>query len=184
MTRRFVLLDRDGTLNEERHYLSDPDDMALIPGVAEGLRRLRDLGLGLVVVTNQAGIAYGYFDEARLDAIHDRLRALLAAEGVTLEGIYHCPHGPNDGCACRKPRPGLALAAAREHGFDPARSFMVGDKAADMGVAAALGIPGILVRTGHGAETAAQPDRGGADVVVNDLRGAVREIEQRLKGRG
>ena len=173
--RRFVLLDRDGTLIVEKHYLSDPDAVELIEGAAEGLRRLADRDLGLVVVTNQSAIGRGYLDEDTLALIHARLLELLRAEGVTLDGIYFCPHHPDAGCECRKPRTGMALRAAGEHGFDPARSFVVGDAASDMELARGLGATGVLVRTGYGAETEARSPRP-ADVVADDLRAAAGRI--------
>src|SRR5271166_4576848 len=109
---RFVALDRDGTIIVERQYLSDPEAVELLPGAAAGLRTMRNLGLGLVVVTNQSAVGRGYFDLARLDEIHGRLRELLAGEDVTIDGIYVCPHTPEDGCRCRKPLPILLKRAA------------------------------------------------------------------------
>ena len=90
-SKRFVILDRDGTVIVERHYLSDPAQVELLPNAVEGLRHMRELGFGLVLVTNQSGIGRGYFSEAQLTQIHDRLRAALKAEGLTLDGIYYCP---------------------------------------------------------------------------------------------
>ena len=153
--RRFVLLDRDGTLIVERHYLSDPDQVELIPGAAAGLRRLRERGLGLAVVTNQSGIGRGFFDAARLAEIHQRLIEMLRAERVELDGIYFCPHHPDEACGCRKPQPALALRAAAELGFDATRAFVVGDMASDVALGRALGATTLLVRTGHGAATLA-----------------------------
>ena len=118
--RRFVMLDRDGTIIAERDYLADPAGVELLPGALAGLRRLQGAGFGLVVLTNQSGVARGYVSEARLAEIHARMRDLLAAGDVALDGVYHCPHAPEANCACRKPATGLALAAAAEHGFDPA----------------------------------------------------------------
>lgn len=181
MSRRFVLLDRDGTVIEERHYLSDPDEVALIPGAAAGLRALREQGLGLVLVTNQSGIGRGYFDRARLAEIHERLIALLAAEDLAFDGIYFCPHTPDDGCACRKPRTGLIEQAAREHGFEPAESFVVGDLPSDVALGRAIGATTLLVRTGHGARTEAEGESS-ADRVVDDLLAAAHEIRQRVAG--
>jgi D-glycero-D-manno-heptose 1,7-bisphosphate phosphatase len=155
-TQRFVFLDRDGTLNVERHYLSDPDQLELLPNVAAGLWKLREAGFGLVVVTNQSGIARGYFDESRLAAIHHRLREMLAAEGVALDAIYHCPHGPADACRCRKPAPGMIEQAARDLKFDPAACVMIGDKACDVDLGHAVGAASILVRTGYGSRCAAE----------------------------
>ena len=154
MTRRFVLLDRDGTIIPERHYLADPSLVELLPGVAEALRRLQRMGLGLAVLTNQSGIGRGLFDNARLDQIHGRLRTLLAAEDVLLDGIYYCPHLPEDHCSCRKPETGLVEHAARELGFDPTASFMVGDKPCDIDLGRRVGATTFLVCTGYGRETA------------------------------
>ncbi len=172
--RRFVLIDRDGTLNVEKNYLSDPDHLELIPGAAAAIRRLRQAGLGICVVTNQSGIARGYFGLDRLAEIHARLGELLAAEGAQVDGIYICPHGPDDDCACRKPLPGLIEQAAAEHGFDPARAFVVGDKEADVGMGRAVGAVTLLVRTGYGRATEAKGTR--AHHVVDDLAAAAEMI--------
>src|SRR5438128_1975955 len=107
MKRRYVLLDRDGTINVERHYLATPEGLDLLPNPLTGLRRLVEWSVGLVVVSNQSGVARGYIEPAALDAIHERLRQLLAAGGVALEGIYTCMHLDEHGCNCRKPKPGL-----------------------------------------------------------------------------
>jgi D-glycero-D-manno-heptose 1,7-bisphosphate phosphatase len=178
--RRFVLLDRDGTIIVEKHYLSDPDGVELIAGAAEGLRSLQRLGLGLVIVTNQSAIGRGYFDGARLAEIHARLAELLAAEGVRLDGVYVCPHHPDAGCACRKPAPGLVLQAAAELGFDPAECFVVGDMASDVGLGRAVGATSLLVRTGYGAETEARGEAA-PDHVVDGLREAAELVAGALR---
>lgn len=178
MSRRFVLIDRDGTINVEKHYLSDPDQLELYPGVGAAIRRLNRLDLGVAVVTNQSGVARGYFDLARLDEIHTRLFALLEGEGAAIDGIYICPHGPKDDCDCRKPLPGMVQQAALEHHFDPARSFMIGDKEVDVELGHAVGAVSILVRTGHGGEYAVDTK---ADHVVDDLPAAVGLIERLLE---
>ncbi|MGQ0634645.1 MAG: D-glycero-alpha-D-manno-heptose-1,7-bisphosphate 7-phosphatase [Planctomycetaceae bacterium] len=186
--KRYVLLDRDGTINVERQYLSHPRQVELLPGAAAGLRAMQAAGLGLIVVTNQSGIARGYFDDERVDAIHRHLEKLLVAEGVTLEAIFYCPHAPDDGCACRKPRPGMVRAAAREYGLDPARAFVIGDKPCDIELGRAVGATTVMVRTGYGAHWAAElagvallsvtrpcphPDH-----IVDDLREAAEVIER------
>ncbi len=173
--RRFVLIDRDGTINVEKHYLSDPDQLELYPGVAAAIRRLNRLNLGVVVVTNQSGIARGYFDLARLDEIHTRLYAMLEAEGAAIDGLYICPHGPDDDCDCRKPLPGMVDQAVAEHHFDPAQAFMIGDKEVDVELGQAVGAATFLVRTGHGAK---HVDGTKADHVVADLAEAVAIIEK------
>lgn len=183
--RRFVLLDRDGTINVERHYLSDPDQLELYPGVGLALARLKALGYGLVVVTNQSGIARGYFDLATLARIHDRLRALLADFDVGLDGIYLCPHGPDEDCACRKPLPGMVEQAVAELGFDPGRAIMIGDKAVDVELGHAVGAASVLVRTGHGLKSEDMVRRGECrpELVADDLAAAVEWID-RTFGRG
>ena len=165
-----VLCDRDGTLIEERHYLHDPDGVVLLPGVGEGLRRLQQAGFLLGVVTNQAGIGRGYYDEAAMHAVNDRMRARLAAYGVQLDGIWFCPHAPDAGCTCRKPAPGMVLAAARELGFLPSSAVVVGDKPCDVELAHAVGAKGVLVCTGYGQASAEETH---ADYVAADFTAAV-----------
>jgi len=175
--RRFVVLDRDGTLIVDKPYLSDPRAVELIEGAGAALRRLAGLGFGLVLVTNQSGVARGLVSPERLGEIHRRLEALLEAEGVHLAGIYVCPHDPQDDCACRKPRTALLERAARELGFDPQRAFVVGDKASDIALGRAVGATTLLVLTGH---VASQGEAGSvaADHVVADLAEAAGRIEQ------
>lgn len=179
MAKRYVLLDRDGTINVERHYLSDPEQLELLPNAARGLAAMNQLGLGLIVITNQSGVARGLFDVARLDEIHVRLRALLAAEGVALEGIFYCPHLPEEGCGCRKPLAGLVEQAARTLGFQPEQSFVIGDKPCDLELGRTIDATTLLVRTGYGslvdAETAAQ-----ANYMVDDLWQAAQVIGRLL----
>ena len=177
--RRFVLLDRDGTLIALEHYLADPDAVVLLDGAAAGVRRLVALGLGVVIVTNQSAIARGILDERGLAAIHARLTERLASEGVRVDGIFHCPHHPDDGCACRKPERGMVDRAEAVLGFDPAECFVVGDAASDIELGRRLNATTILVRTGNGAETEAS----GApfDHVVDDLGSASALIEELLR---
>lgn len=148
-----LVLDRDGTLIEERHYLADPGAVTLLPGVVEGLRAFAERGFELAIVTNQSGIGRGYFDEAALRAVHDRLERELAAAGITLRAIWHCPHHPDAGCACRKPEPELLQRALAATGYAPAQCLVVGDKQCDIDLGRRLGIRTALVRTGYGAGT-------------------------------
>jgi D-glycero-D-manno-heptose 1,7-bisphosphate phosphatase len=173
--KRFVLLDRDGTINVERHYLSDPEQIALLPGAAEGLAALKGLGLGLIVVTNQSGVGRGMFDQNRLNEIHDRLRALLRAAGAEIDGIVCCPHRPDEACSCRKPLPGLIEQAAREYEFEPAASFVIGDKPCDVDLGHAVGATTLLVRTGYGSRYATDANVR-PNYVVDDLAHASRII--------
>lgn len=168
MSRRFVLLDRDGTINEEVGYVLDPSELRLLPGAAEAIRSLADLGLGLAVVTNQSPVGRGWISEEDLRRIHLRLRELLAAEGVRLDAIEHCPHLPDIGCSCRKPATAMVERLASAFGFDPSEAFVVGDHAVDMALGRAVGAQTILLLTGHGSDErrAAEPF---ADHVVPDL---------------
>ncbi len=171
--RRYVLLDRDGTLIAERNYLSRVEDIELLPNTLAGLRRLAELNLGIVVVTNQSGIARGYFGWPEVNAIHEHLTRLFADNGVPLAGFYVCPHGPDEGCECRKPEPGLARTAARELDFDARSAFVIGDKPCDIDLGKQLGATTVLVRTGYGEQYAAE---AGADYVVADLLEAAEVI--------
>jgi D-glycero-D-manno-heptose 1,7-bisphosphate phosphatase len=177
MSRRCVLLDRDGTIVFERGYIRDPDEIELLPGAAAALRRLAKSSLALAVVTNQSAVGRGLLTEERLGEIHQRLRELLAAEGVALAGIYFCPHIPEDGCACRKPETGLFESASRELGFLPSESFVIGDKECDVELGQRAGATTILVRTGYGDDV----DRDGSvspDYVADDLAEAAGIIER------
>ncbi|HEX7253109.1 MAG TPA: HAD family hydrolase [Thermoanaerobaculia bacterium] len=177
MSRRCVLLDRDGTIVFERGYIRDPEEIELLPGAAAALRRLAQSGLPLAVVTNQSAVGRGLLTEARLEEIHQRLRELLAAEGVALAGIYFCPHVPEEGCACRKPGTALLERASRELGFLPSESFVIGDKDCDIELGQRAGATAILVRTGYGDEVA-QDASVFPDYVADDLAEAASIIER------
>lgn len=177
--RRFVVLDRDGTIIVERHYLSDPTQVELIPGAVAGLRQLNEMGLGLIVITNQSGVSRGFFDQACLDLIHQRLHELLEEERIHLDKVYFCPHRPEDHCLCRKPEIGLLKLAAQELGFNPRASFVIGDKACDIGLGQRVGATTFLVRTGYGAQVASET-MVTPDYVVNDVGDAAHVIERIL----
>ena len=176
MSRKFVILDRDGTLVEERHHLTDPSQLSLIRGVGEALVKLVQLGLGLVVVTNQSPVGRGMLTLEKLELIHTRLRILLSEFDISLNGIYACPHTPEDDCNCRKPRTGLVDRAVSDLCFDPAAAFLVGDNISDIELGRRVGATTFLVRTGHGGDV--EPTVGArADYVVNDLPAAASIIE-------
>lgn len=173
--RGYVVFDRDGTLIEERRYLHRPDDVQLLPGVAAGLRAMREDGLGLVVATNQAGIGRGLYGESDFEAVQGRLEELLDSEGVRLDATFHCPHHPDAGCECRKPATGMVDRARAAFGDEPPLA-VVGDKRCDIDLARAVGAAGILVTTGYGAEELA---RGlDADFVVDDLEAASHVVSE------
>jgi len=170
--RRAVFLDRDGTILVERAWLSDPAEAELIPGAAAALRRLSDAGWALVVITNQSGIARGYYGESEYRAVERRLDELLAAEGVSLAASEHCPHHPQftGPCDCRKPGLALFRRAADTLGIELAGSVFIGDRPGDVIPASSLGGAGILVLTGYGAGHVA--DVPPAVRVVPDLAAA------------
>lgn len=135
--RRALFLDRDGTIIEDVGYPREPEKVVLLPGAAESLRAARAAGFALVVVSNQSGVARGRITPEEAAAVQARVEELFAAEGVTFDGVYFCFHGPDDGCACRKPAPGMLRTAARELDVDLARSVLVGDKTSDLEAARA-----------------------------------------------
>lgn len=180
MSRRFVLLDRDGTINEEIGYVLRPEELRLIPGAVAALRELRRLGLGLVVLTNQSPIGRGLMTQVDLDRIHARLDRMLAEGGVTLDGIESCPHRPDEGCACRKPGTLMVERAAVRMGFDPGASWLVGDHGSDLLLGRAVGARTILVLTGHGREELEGGAGQHADHVVADLGEAAAVIRDEM----
>jgi histidinol-phosphate phosphatase family protein len=175
-----VFLDRDGTIVVERGYLSDPDDIELLPGVGSSLRRLKAAGYPLVVVSNQSGVGRGLFPESRVHEAMARLRTVLRAQGVELDAIYFCPHRPEAGCACRKPGTLLLERAADDLQLSLRRSAMVGDKGLDVETAHHAGALGLLVRTGYGRTEAEQIAGGGngpePDAILDDLNAAAEWI--------
>jgi histidinol-phosphate phosphatase family protein len=172
--RGLLVVDRDGTLIEEKHYLADPAGVALLPGVVEGLRAFAARGYEVAVVTNQSGIGRGYFDESTLAAIHAELSRQLEAHGVRLRGFLHCPHTPAEACACRKPEPGLLQQAMQRFGYRPEQCLVVGDKDCDIELGARLGVRTALVRTGYGLGTE-RDGRTVPDRIVDDLAQLARE---------
>ncbi|WP_029214959.1 D-glycero-beta-D-manno-heptose 1,7-bisphosphate 7-phosphatase [Kallotenue papyrolyticum] len=179
MTGRAVFLDRDGTINVEVNYLHRCEDLVLIPGAAEAIRRFNRAGWLVVVVTNQAGIARGFYDEAAMHALHAHLRERLAAAGARIDAFYFCPHHPDftGPCVCRKPADGMLRQAARDHAIDLARSWLIGDSWSDLVAGHAAGCRTLLVRTGYGRATEARlADMPPPDTVVDDLLAAARWI--------
>lgn len=187
--RRAIFMDRDGTVCEEVGYVNHVDRVRLLPRSAEAVRLANEAGFQTVVVTNQAGVARGYFDEDLVHEAHDALRRLLAESHARLDGIYYCPHHPEVGapayrreCDCRKPLPGMLVRAREEMGIDLASSYMVGDTVKDLGAGSAVGATTILVLTGYGkGELAHQSHRWSVkpDHVCDDLLDAVQWILRR-----
>lgn len=145
-----MFIDRDGTIAEEMGYLNHVSRFQMFPFAPEAIRKLNEARLPVIVVTNQSGVARGYFPESLVMQINELLKQQLANAGGRLAGVYYCPHGASDGCECRKPRPGLLERAAREHNLDLSRSFVVGDRYADVELAQRVGARSVMVRTGYG----------------------------------
>jgi D-glycero-D-manno-heptose 1,7-bisphosphate phosphatase len=179
-----VFLDRDGTINLDTNYLSSPDELRLIAGSAQAIARLNRAGLPVVVVTNQSGLARGFYSHDDLRAVHEELDRLLEAHGARVDAYYHCPHHPEGvvkrlavECDCRKPGPGMLLQAAQDLGLSLEGSFMVGDRPGDVECALSQGLFAVRVRTG--------PDQADGEQYphheTGDLAGAVDWILARLE---
>lgn len=150
MSSPAVFLDRDGTINEEMGYINHLSRFKVFPQAAPAIRRLNEAGLKVVVISNQSGLARGYFPATLMKEVHRQLTGILAAGGARLDGIYLCTHHPDADCPCRKPKPELILQAARELDLDLPRSYLIGDRYNDLQTAANAGVKGILVLTGYG----------------------------------
>jgi D-glycero-D-manno-heptose 1,7-bisphosphate phosphatase len=162
-----VFLDRDGTLMRDVDYCGDPKDVHIFPGAGEALGKLRERGYKIFIVTNQSGIARGYFSEEQYRAVEREVCAQLGED--LIDATYFCPHRPDQTCDCRKPAPGLVLRAASEHHLDLRRSFFIGDKDSDMQCGRSAGAKTILVHTGYGQSA----DQETPDFVAQDLAAAI-----------
>lgn len=152
--RQLVLLDRDGVINADSpSHVRSVEAWQPLPGSLEAIAQLHQAGLRVAVCTNQSGLGRGLFRAATLAAIHRRMEEAVAAAGGELAGIFVCPHAPEAGCDCRKPRPGLLLRALAELGADPGETLFIGDSARDLQAAEAAGVTPVLVRTGNGRVT-------------------------------
>lgn len=176
MAKRYILLDRDGTIIVEKNYLASAKEVELLPNAGAGLRMMRAMGFGLAIVTNQSGIGRGYFTQEAVNSVHSRLRELLAEEDVALDGIYICPHAPEAGCDCRKPGPGLVWQAAAELGFGPEEAIVIGDKACDIELGQRIQAKTVLVKTGWGEKYASAAGMAPPDWVAADLKQAAELI--------
>lgn len=187
-----VFLDRDGTLNQEVHYLHRPEDLKLIPGVPEALGLLKEAGYRLVVVTNQSGVARGYYTEEDVRNLHLYMNQVLERDGASIDAFYYCPHHPEYGvgayrqaCHCRKPGTGMFEMAGKRFEVDKARSFMVGDKLLDVEAGKNYGLTSILVGTGYGKEQHEQDVAAGQgflyDCYADSMMEAARWIVEKGK---
>jgi len=184
-----VFLDRDGTINEEVGYLDSLDKFKIIPSAYEAIRLINESGMKAVVISNQAGVARGFFTEDFVKITHEHLQTALCQEGAYIDNFYHCPHHPTEGiepyrqdCNCRKPAPGMLLRAAEDLNIDLTRSYLVGDRFRDMEAAKKAGVKGVLVKTGYGQELLQDdgPDKETAeskpDYIAADILEAVKWI--------
>ena len=171
---RLLILDRDGVINHDSAaYIKSPDEWIPIPGSAEAIARANKLGYRVVVISNQSGLARGLFDIGQLNRIHTRMLDEIARFGGRVEAIFFCPHGPDDGCECRKPRPGLLVELRERLGVDLRSAILIGDRNTDMAAADAVGARKILVKTGYGQEALSSLGDLGGITVRNDLADAI-----------
>lgn len=177
-----VFLDRDGTINEDVGYLSDPAGLIIIDGAGGAIKRLNDLDIKVIVVSNQSGVGRGYYTDKDVEAVNARLFELLSLYGAHIDGIYYCSHQPDTDCDCRKPKMGLAIKAALDHEIDSDNCYVVGDKGSDVELARNLNAKGILVLTGKGSDEfkklSLKPEH-----VAKDLKEAVDWILEDIKSR-
>lgn len=182
--KRAVFVDRDGVINEDNGYVYRPEELMVVPRSAEAIKLLNENNFLVIAVSNQAGIAYGYFTEKDMRRFNEAIEQDLRQHGAHIDAFYFCPHHETKGvgeyrsaCACRKPKPGLLLQAAKDFGIDLSRSFMVGDTWNDVTAGATAGCRTILVKTGQGREAllkiAGQPQ---CDFIADDLYGAAHYI--------
>jgi D-glycero-D-manno-heptose 1,7-bisphosphate phosphatase len=166
---KLVVLDRDGVINQDsREFVKSADEWLPLPGSIDAIAALSQAGFAVAVATNQSGLARGLVDEAALWAMHQKLRKLVAAAGGCVNQIVYCPHGPDDGCDCRKPRPGLLQQIGAHFEHDMAGVPVVGDSLRDLKAAQAIGARPILVRTGNGANTSKDLPPSLCDIEIYD----------------
>lgn len=165
-----IVLDRDGVINHDSDdYIKSPDEWQPIDGSLEAIARLHKAGIKVIVATNQSGIARGLYDESTLSMIHAKMNALITEAGGELTAIYYCPHGPDDGCDCRKPLPGLIQQMAQDLNINPAGIPIVGDSVRDLVAGEAVGCRPVLVRTGKGLRSLASGKVEPQTPVYDDL---------------
>ncbi len=177
---RAVFLDRDGTINEEVGYLSRLEELKIYDNAAEAIRLLRQKGFLAIVITNQSGVARGFFSEDFILTVHNKMNEYMKERGAWLDALYYCPHHPRYGnehyrkeCSCRKPHPGLLIRAAEDFDIDLKRSYVVGDMPRDMDTARRVGAKGVMVKTGYGRNVVATSK---PDYIAEDLLDAANWI--------
>ncbi|MBI5193080.1 MAG: HAD-IIIA family hydrolase [Nitrospirae bacterium] len=178
-----VFIDRDGTINQEMGYVDSLDRFSILPRVTDAVRKLNENNIPAIVVTNQSGVGRGYFSLEFVGELHKKMNLEFEKTDCRLDGIYICPHTPYDKCVCRKPKPGLLLKAAQEHGISLHNSYVIGDKIIDIQLAHSVGAKGILVLTGYGSEQIRKISDDSVDkpdYVASNLYNAVEWILEKL----
>lgn len=184
MKEAAIFLDRDGTINEEVGYLNSLAQLVLLPQAALAIAMINASGMKSIVVTNQSGVARGYFTLAFVDRVHQQIQAMLAPHDAHLDAFYCCPHHPEGQgiyrrmCHCRKPEPGMLLTAAHDMGIDLGRSYLIGDTGKDMQAALQAGVKAVLVRTGYGREAETERSNVNYNYIADDILAAVKWIMQ------
>jgi D-glycero-D-manno-heptose 1,7-bisphosphate phosphatase len=179
MNKAFFI-DRDGVIVVETDYLGDPNYVEIIPGAAEAIKAIKAAGYLAIVVSNQSGVARGYYSEADVELVNQRIDKILTEQGANIDAFYHCPHHPkfSGECSCRKPEPGMLLTAAQEHQIDPTQSYMIGDKISDVNAGRNAGCSeSVLIKTGHGIDEITG-DLAGI-TVADDFAAAVKLLLQK-----
>jgi len=181
-----VFLDRDGTVNVEKEYISSPDQLELLPNSARAIRELNGLGAKVFVITNQSGVARGLFSEEDVAVIHSALRALLKKEEAFVDDFFYCPHLPGAAvrqydkeCECRKPKPGMLHAAEKKYSIDLSRSFVIGDRCIDIRAGKAVAAGTVMVSTGYGAREVGSC-RNEPDFYAKDLLEGVQFVKTKI----
>jgi D,D-heptose 1,7-bisphosphate phosphatase len=178
MTQQAVFLDRDGVINREVNYLDSVDKIEILPGVPKAIKILNDNHFKVVVITNQSGVARGFFSEDTLREIHEHIENKLKEHSASIDAIYYCPHHPDEGCECRKPKTELIKRAEMDLDLDLSRSYLVGDTANDVRTGLNARLKTILVLTGYGEAEQHRLDKEGikVDFIAKDLLSAVHWI--------
>jgi histidinol-phosphate phosphatase family protein len=177
MSNRAVFLDRDGTMAKDVHYCRRPEDFQLFPDTAKAIRLLNKHGFKVIIITNQSGIARGYFTGEILSEIHRKMKEELAREGARVDAIYYCPHHPDDNCLCRKPKPALLFQAAKKYNIDLTQSYVLGDLMIDVGLGKAGGCRTVLIDANRQVDEDLKPD-----AIVPDILKGVKAILVMEKG--
>ncbi len=176
-TKKMVVLDRDGVINQDSdEFIKSPDEWIPIPGSLEAIARLKRAGFLVVVATNQSGIARGLYDLDMLQAIHQKMHLLLAEKGASLDGIFYCPHGPDDGCDCRKPKSGLLHQILKQLDVDLQGVWLIGDSLRDLQAGLSCGMQPVLVRTGKGSGTESKGQLPEGAFIFDDLASATNQL--------